>query len=314
MQANAKNKTKKLNELAIIQEGILSLIRQMPQAKPCKARRRSAKHLVELSLYDCHFGKLCWNKQTRSDDYDLEIATEDYRRGVATMLQRIEPYSVEEILLPIGNDFLHFDGANKMTTKGTLVDSTDDRYTKVYRQGFLSLRDAILGCLEVAPVRVLWVPGNHDHYTSWHLCEQLAYHFAYDQRVSVDNTETRKFMLWGKNLIGWDHGEKMKLEKLAHLMPIEASAEWSQSQFRYMRVGHFHTRRQMRHINVDTFQGIQVDVIPSLSSTDAWHYENGYIGNQRAAEVAVWDRDAGMIANFVVEAHSAIQGRKNAKV
>jgi hypothetical protein len=77
-----------------------------------------------------------------------------------------------------------------------------------------------------------------------------------------------------------------------------------------MRVGHFHKKKQIRHINTDTHQGIQVDVIPSLSATDAWHYENGYIGNQRAAEVAVWDREAGLISTMVVEAQSAIENRK----
>jgi len=298
-----------------IQEGILSLVERMPQCKPVKAtRKRVAKHLVEFSLYDCHFGKLCWNKQTKSDDYDLEIAASDYKNAVEVMIDRIEPYQVEEIILPIGNDFLHFDGANKQTTKGTLVDSTDDRYTKVFRQGFVSIRDAVEACAQIAPVRVLYVPGNHDKYTSWHLCEMLKHYFAPNKQITVENDETRKFLLWGKNLIGWDHGEKMSLDKLARMMPIEASSQWSHSVFRYMRVGHFHTKKQIRHINTDTHQGIQVDVIPSLSSTDAWHYENGYIGNQRAAEVAVWDRDAGLLSMMIVEAKSAIENRKKQHV
>jgi UDP-2,3-diacylglucosamine pyrophosphatase LpxH len=297
-----------------VQEAILALTKRMPQAKARKAtRKRVAKHLIEFSLYDCHFGKLCWNKQTNSDDYDLEIAASDYHHAVNTMIDRIEPYQVEEIIFPIGNDFLHFDGANKQTTKGTLVDSTDDRYTKVFRQGFVSIRDAIKVCSEVAPVRVLYVPGNHDRYTSWHLCEMLKHHFAPDKQVIVENEETRKFRLWGKNLIGWDHGEKMSLDKLAHTMPVEASSLWSLSVFRYLRVGHFHTKRQIRHLSTNTYEGIQVDVIPSLSSNDAWHYENGYIGNQRAAETAVWDREAGLISTMVVEAKSAIENRKKAK-
>jgi len=294
-----------------VQEAILALTKRMPQAKARKAgRRRAAKHLVEFSLYDCHLGKLCWSKQTGSDDYDLEIAASDYEDAVNTMLDRISPYDPEEILLPIGNDFLHFDGASKQTTKGTLVDSTDDRYTKVFRQGFLTLRNTVSVCQEVAPVRLIYVPGNHDRYLSWHLCELLRHHFAPNKHVVVENEETRKFMLWGKNLIGWDHGEKMSLDKLARMMPIEAAQHWSHSVYRYMRVGHFHTKKQIRHLSTDTHQCIQVDVIPSLSATDAWHYENGYIGNQRAAEVAVWDREAGLISTLVVEAKSAIENRK----
>jgi hypothetical protein len=142
------------------------------------------------------------------------------------------------------------------------------------------------------------------------MAELLGHHFASEQRVKVDNSETRKYKLFGKNLIGWDHGEGMSLDKLAHVFPIEAAKHWSHSTFRYLRVGHIHKKKEIKHISKDTFEGVRVDVIPSLSATDAWHYRNGYIGSQRAAEVAVWHKEAGMIASFTIEAQSAIEGRK----
>lgn len=296
-----------------VQEGIKSLIAKMPVAPKTRHRQtKNASHLVEFSLYDCHFGKLCWGKQTGSDDYDLTIAAQDYQYAVERMIEQIAPYVVEEIVIPIGNDFLHFDDfSTKATTKGTVVDSTDDRPTKVFREGFCVLKNAIDWALDHADkVTLPWVPGNHDYHASWYLTEMLAHYFAKEPRVVVDNSETRKYKLYGKNLIGWDHGEGMSLEKLAHTMPIEAAKHWSHSTFRYMRVGHFHKKKQIQHLSTDTHQGIRVDVIPSLSATDKWHYENGYIGSQRAAEVAVWHKEAGMVASFTVEAQSAIEGRK----
>lgn len=296
-----------------IQEGIKSLIAKMPVAPKTRHRQtKNASHLVEFSLYDCHFGKLCWGRQTGSDDYDLTIAAQDYQYAVERMIEQIAPYVVEEIVIPIGNDFLHFDDfSTKATTKGTVVDSTDDRPTKVFREGFCVLKNAIDWALDHADrVTLPWIPGNHDYHASWYLTEMLAHYFAKEPRVVVDNSETRKYKLYGKNLIGWDHGEGMSLEKLAHTMPIEAAKHWSHSTFRYMRVGHFHKKKQIQHLSTDTHQGIRVDVIPSLSATDKWHYENGYIGSQRAAEVAVWHKEAGMVASFTVEAQSAIEGRK----
>lgn len=296
-----------------VQEGIQSLISRMPKAPKFKARKtKNASHLVEFSLYDCHFGKLCWGKQTGSDDYDLEIAAKDYQYAIERMIEQIKPYSVEEIIIPVGNDFLHFDDfSTKATTKGTVVDSTDDRPTKVFREGFTVLSNAVYLALEhTDKVTLLWVPGNHDHHASWYMTEMLYQHFGNQPRVVVDNSETRKYKLYGRNLIGWDHGEGMSLEKLAHTMPIEAAKYWSDSTFRYMRVGHFHKKKQIQHLSTDTHQGIRVDVIPSLSATDKWHYENGYIGSQRAAEVAVWHKEAGMVASFTIEAQSAIEGRK----
>ena len=296
-----------------IQEGIKSLIAKMPVAPKTRHRQtKNASHLVEFSLYDCHFGKLCWGKQTGSDDYDLQIATSDYTRAVDRMAEHVSRYTVEEIVIPLGHDFLHFDDfSTKATTKGTVVDSTDDRPTKVFRAGFGVLKYTAQVALEIAnKVNFVWVPGNHDYHASWYLAELLGIHFAKEPRVVVDNAETRKYRLYGKNLIGWDHGEGMSLEKLAHTMPIEAAEHWSASVFRYLRVGHFHKKKEIRHLNTDTYEGVRVDVIPSLSATDKWHYENGYVGNQRAAEVAVWHKEAGMFASFTVEAQSAIEGRK----
>lgn len=297
-----------------IQEGIQGLIGKMPKAPPKRKIRKTTvpHHLVEFSLYDCHLGKLCWGKQTGSEDYDLEIACSDYAHAIDRMVQQVAPYSVEEIVIPIGNDFLHFDDfSTKATTKGTVVDSTDDRPTKVFRAGFSVLKQAVDVALDVAEkVTLVWVPGNHDYHASWYMVELLGHHFSREQRVSVDNSETRKYKLFGKNLIGWDHGEGMSLDKLAHVFPIEAAKHWSQSTFRYLRVGHFHKKKEIKHISKDTYEGVRVDVIPSLSATDAWHYRNGYIGSQRAAEVAVWHKEAGMIASFTVEAQSAIEGRK----
>ena len=297
-----------------IQEGIQGLIAKMPKALPRRQTRKTkvSQHLVEFSLYDCHLGKLCWGKQTGSDDYDLEIACSDYANAIDRMVQRVAPYTVEEVVIPIGNDFLHFDDfSTKATTKGTVVDSTDDRPTKVFRAGFSVLKHAAEQALDIAPkVTFLWVPGNHDYHASWYLVELLGHHFSREPRISADNSETRKHKLFGKNLIGWDHGEGMSLDKLAHVFPIEAAKHWSESTFRYVRVGHFHKKKEIKHISKDTFEGVRVDVIPSLSATDAWHYRNGYIGSQRAAEVAVWHKEAGMVASFTVEAQSAIEGRK----
>jgi hypothetical protein len=297
-----------------IQEGIQGLITKMPKALPRRQIRKTkeTQHLVEFSLYDCHLGKLCWSKQTGSDDYDLEIACSDYANAIDRMVQQVAPYSVEEVVIPIGNDFLHFDDfSTKATTKGTVVDSTDDRPTKVFRAGFSVLKQAAEQALDIAPkVSFIWVPGNHDYHASWYLVEMLGHYFSREPRVSVDNSETRKHKLFGKNLIGWDHGEGMSLDKLAHIFPIEAAKHWSESIFRYIRVGHFHKKKEIKHISKDTYEGVRVDVIPSLSATDAWHYRNGYIGSQRAAEVAVWHKETGISASFTIEAQSAIQGRK----
>lgn len=295
-----------------VQDGIRSLIADMPRLpKPTTRKRvKGASHLVELSLYDHHVGKLCWGKAS-GENYNLNSAIADYAGAVEDMLERAAGFPVESIVIPLGNDLFHVDGSAGTTAKGTLVESTDDRLPKVYRAVFQVIRDAVLRCVEVAPVRIVWVPGNHDPSTSFYLCEQFRHYFEDDPHVTVDNSEeTRKYLLYGVNLIGWNHGDMLSLDKLAALMPIEAKDEWSKSTYRFIRTGHYHKAKQIRHVNRDTFHGVDVRIIPSMSATDKWHYEGGYVGNLRTAECAIWNKETGHVADFTIEARSALVARR----
>ena len=304
-----RRKAPKSIQLAI--QGLVSKIPVSPKVGPRVRRKADKPYLCEFSLYDAHFGKVCWSKQTDSQDYDLDIATKDYAGAVEDLIERLAPYAVHRVKFPVGNDFLHFDNASKTTTKGTIIESVDDRFTKVFRAGFGSLCYAIERISEeIAPVDVEYVPGNHDKQTSWYLTECLRQRYLGKDFVRINNEEIRPYQLFGRNLIGWQHGDGMSLEKMAAIMPVDAPREyWAASSYRFIRTGHRHTRKQIRYIGSQECHGVQVDVIPSLSATDAWHYENGYVGNLRAAEVFLWHRETGPAGQFPVEARSALAAR-----
>lgn len=300
----------------LIQDGIRGILDDVPswrKSLPTPKVRYSRKgdHLLELSLYDVHLGKLCWGAETQYN-YDLKIAAADYRGAVEDMFERVKGFAIEKIVIPVGNDFFNVDNWAKTTAKGTPVDSTDDRFTKVFQVGYDCIQDAVIACRDVAPVELIWVPGNHDPATSWYLCEMLRKVFDKDKRVTVDNSlNTRKYQLYGISLIGWNHSDNVSFEKLASLMPIEVPPQmWSASVYRHIRVGHWHKKKQVRHVNRDTFHGVDVTAIPSLSVTDKWHYDQGYVGNLRTAETAIWSFETGYVGSFSVEARSAVARRK----
>jgi hypothetical protein len=287
-----------------IMSRVPSWVKPMPKVKPVK---KSADHLLEISLYDVHFGKLCLAAET-GQNYDLRIAKADFESAVVDLLDRVSPWGIEKIVFPLGNDFFHVDGWQKMTAKGTVVDSTDDRFTKVFEVGYEAVMNSIMRCREVAPVEIIWVPGNHDPSTSWYLCNMIQKVFGAlkDNRVTVDHSEKkRKYRRYGVNLIGWDHGECFNLSKLPMIMANEASDHWSQCTYKFYRVGHFHKNKEMNWVGNDTFHGVSVTILPSLSATDKWHFEQSYVGNHRAAEAALWNKHTGPHGYFPVEARSA---------
>lgn len=298
-----------------IHDGILEVLSQVPAWRgslpPVPVRDvRTDSHLLELSLFDAHLGKLCWHPETGTD-YDLDIAVGDLLGGVEDLLTKVSGFHIDRITIPIGNDFFQADNWLSTTHRGTRVDSTDDRFPKVYRQGYDAIEQIIMRCREIADVEVLWIPGNHDKTTSWYLSEQLRAVHADDPHVRVDNSpRKRKYRLYGITLIGYDHGDSMPIKDLPGMFMAEASELLAKSVYRTWRIGHFHASKRMKWWDNETIAGVDVTVLPSLSGTDAWHFENGYVGNMRAAVASLWNRETGPTGTFTVEARSAVESRK----
>jgi len=76
------------------------------------------KYLLEISLFDMHFGKMAWSEET-GEDFDLKIAEKRFKDAVTNLLTKIDHKSVEKILFPIGNDLVNVDNKNNTTTAGT---------------------------------------------------------------------------------------------------------------------------------------------------------------------------------------------------
>ena len=70
------------------------------------------------------------------------------------------------------------------TTKG---DHTLDVEEELHKSVFKNVRDSIYKASLIAPVEVIWIPGNHDTFASYTLVFTLAEHFKDYDRVSRCN-------------------------------------------------------------------------------------------------------------------------------
>lgn len=248
--------------------------------------------LLEVAVFDAHFGKLCW-KEESGEDYDLDISISDYLDAVRGLLVMAQHYNVQRILFPIGNDMLNIDNKGKTTTAGTPQD-VDSRFPKIFRTVWETLTyviDELL--LPIAPVDIVVVPGNHDTESSFALGEVLQAYYRQTKTVTVNNNaSSRKYYSFGKNLIGFAHGDKAKADALPLLMASERPDLWAASKHREIHIGHWH-----KHA-VNEYNGTVVRTVKALSATDAWHSENGYVGNARGAEAFVFDAEKGLVANL----------------
>jgi len=115
----------------------------------------------------------------------------------------------------------HVDTPSNTTTAGTKLDA-DTRWAKAYTEGC----DLISKCIEKIAsqfeVEVKVVSGNHDETKCFYMGSYLTAWFKNHKNVHIDNEPTRrKYFGFGKNLIGFTHGNDAKLEDLPLILMRE---------------------------------------------------------------------------------------------
>jgi hypothetical protein len=255
------------------------------------------RFMLEVSPFDLHIGKLAWKPET-GDNYDIRIARKLLMGAVEDLLQKASGFPVERILFPVGNDLLHTDTTENTTTGGTRQD-VDSRHHKMFVAAYEVMVAAIDRLMQAAPVKVLIVPGNHDRANALKLGVVLHAHYRNTDRVTVDcGPDLRKYEPYGVNLLGFTHGSEEKHADLPLIMAQEKPAEWARALHKEWHVGHLHKRKQQNFTAGDTHQGVVVRILPSVSGTDAWHYQKGYVKGQRAAEAYLWSHNNGYAGHF----------------
>lgn len=259
-------------------------------------KSKTTDNLLLISLFDIHFGKLA-HKDESGEDYDLKVAEARVKSAVKELLSRVNLKSVEKILLPIGNDLINVDNLQKSTTAGTPQD-TDTRFHKMIKTANRVLIDVINELVGVAPVDVLIVPGNHDTQTSFMIGCVLEAYYHNTKLVNIDNSPTlRKYYQFGKNGFQFTHGDKEKHETLGLIFATEKPKLWADTKYRFCQLGHFHKNKKTNFVSVDEHQGFQVQIIPSLSSNDAWHAGKGY-NSLRQAKAFMYSKNDGLTGEF----------------
>ena len=255
---------------------------------------RSSGVMIEISLPDVHFGKLCWGKETGGENYDTRLAMECWNDSMATLLRRVAPYDAEKFLFVVGNDLLHYDGLEQATTAGTPQHS-DTRYRKIFPAVRKRITEDIHLLRRIAPqVDVVMVAGNHDTLSVWHMGDSLQVAFAHTAGVSIDNEPVlHKFVEWGEVMLLLTHGNRGKKNDWPLYMATERPSMWGRSRHREVHVGHIH------QVRLEEKHGVRMRTLPSLCPPDQWHADNMYTGNLRSAEAYAFHKRDGLIGTVI---------------
>lgn len=255
---------------------------------------RKLDKMLEIPVMDVHLSKLGWKPEV-GENYDYKIAEERFLHIIFDFIDKTKDYLFEKIIFPIGQDFFNFSTIDGTTIHGTRLDN-DLRWQKVFLKGVEMLIKAIDNLSNKAPVEAFYVSGNHDKTTSYYAINYIYAWYRNNSNIKISiDPKSRKYVEFGNCLIGYTHGDTEK-KRISGIMQVEARESWGRTLFHEWHMGHKHSEQTKEE------NGIIIRNISSITGTDAWHYENGYVGSIRKAQAFIWDKETGLetILNSVI--------------
>lgn len=260
-------------------------------------KHTKGNHLLVVNPADIHIGKYA-NELETGEQYDCETAVVRVLEGVEGLIQKSKGFEIDRVLFCVGNDVLHIDNVYNTTTKGTHQD-TDGKWWEHYEIALMLYVKCIETLRQIAPVDVIHSMSNHDYQSGFHLAHTLKSWFRKTKDVSFDITvANRKYYKYGNNLIGLEHGDGAKMDKLPLLMAQEKPLLWSETTHRYWYLHHIHHKVKHKWLDAKDYIGVTVEYMRSPSSADSWHSRKGFCGAYKACEAFVHDKESGQVARL----------------
>ena len=203
----------------------------------------------------------------------------------------------ETIVIGIGSDFFNIDNIQKTTTDGTPQD-VDGNTAEIVATGCKLMVEYIDMLRQVAPVSAVLMSGNHDRMLGVTLLMYLSAWYKNTPDVRVDSTSAapRQYVEYGQNLLCFNHSDMgSKTSDLARLAAVERPHEWGRCANKMVFTGHFHSAKMEDDRGFTRFQ------LPSLSGTDRWHSQHGYVGSKKLLAAVLVDKYTGVFGTLYAE-------------
>lgn len=295
-------KRKVANE-ADIKADILSSIEPIEiKANTSPAIHKTRKYAVELMVTDLHLGKVGFDPVTLSLNWSVDQCRQAYQDCINYTLSKLDLSEIDHFILPTGNDFYNINSDTNDTKAGT-PQLTGQFFQQLFKIGRLMIQSCLEGLYPIAPVHAYFVPGNHDHDAVFGLGDSIDCKFEQIDDVHVYNRPIlRQYHRWENEiLIGYHHGHQIKQKNWMQTMMVDRPEDYAAVRQRFMRFGHYHKNQKKRILDYtikDEEYGVEIEICPSLSPVDVWHYNNLFIGNNRRSKSFVYERGKGLVSEI----------------
>jgi predicted phosphodiesterase len=273
------------------------LVKGLPQYKPKampKAKKYDPNLLPSIVIGDGHFGMRADSRETKEQDYDTKIAAKSHLDAIEYLVG-VSTASEHSLLVNVG-DFIHANGSAGTTFGGTRLD-VDTRIEVVLETAAQTFIFAIEKMLSKHKnVSVIMARGNHDSDTAIALALILKFYYSKETRVNIlDPHGFFHTLQFGATLIAVHHGDKVKANKLAAILPRMLPDQWSSTNYRKWLVGHIHHQNA-----IETDNGVFVESFGTLAFPDSYHAGHGWSASSVMTQIT-FHRDGGEALRHVYQ-------------
>ncbi len=255
------------------------------------------RFVAVVSPTDFHYGKYS-DKYEVGDADNRKLQRMRLHQSTEQVLADVTRHGrPETIVLGIGSDFFNVDTIHKTTTDGTPQDM-DGNVAEMIYGGCKLMVEYIDMLRQVAPVSAVLMSGNHDRMLGVALLMYLSawYRDIPDVSINTASASSRQYVEYGQNLLCFNHSDIVtKTSDLARLAAVERSIEWGRCANKMVFTGHLHSTKMEDDRGFTRFQ------LPSLSGTDRWHAQHGYVGSKKLLAAVLVDFDSGVFGTLYAE-------------
>jgi len=258
---------------------------------PYKNKFTNDPYCAIMSLQDIHFGK------EGNDTID-----KDFEDTVKNLVQRANAiHYIETMYFVVGGDLINMDTFQGTTTSGTPLDNCMSA-TEAYIQAFDAMHWAITYVKAYCNnLVIVYVPGNHDRLSSFHLAHALSRSIDCDKITWDVKYEERKVHVWHNNFNAFEHGDK-RSKNNPLIFASEYPKQWGDTTNRTLFKGHIHTDRKVEYMTSNETAGFIEKTLPSLGKADYYHHSNKFTGNRRSGKLEIQHPTMGNICELTYQA------------
>ncbi len=226
-----------------------------------------------LQIGDAHIGMLANEKETGAN-FDVEIGKREILAAAFALIDEAPP--CKRMVINDLGDGTHYETFKAVTEHSGHALDYDTRYWKMI-DAYMEISEAIAerALAKAETVDLIYNPGNHSESNDTWMAAHMRSLHRHNPRVNVLRN-TNRFIAYrmGKTLVVIHHGDKSRPEKFRDVVVSDFSADWGETEFRYLDGGHVH------HSQRKELAGCIFESWNNLAPRDKYAHDGGWRSKQ----------------------------------